>query len=449
MQYRSLAFLPLVAVLTVPLAAQIPQGHYVFSTFGSTGSKGLFHAHPRNPGLPTTVTGLAGDLLLSGGACVAYRASDGALIVGERAMVGGSVDVHVIELRGDAVVRDASFSVGTGGSCCGEVPQLGLLPDGRVVVTATDVAAGPLSMYLTTSYGYQGVGILDTTSGLVTPVPISNGAQIVDVFNALAIAPDASAVYLGCWDSADGEIWRLPLPAGGVATLVARLPFGLSNMSFDAAGTLWCTTLDATQPLFRVDVTSGTVTAVATNTGALNAIAAEAVTGHFAIVSSSAGAPSRSLFWLEANGNEHLLSSPGFATPSGVSLQPNPAPFGDPAAHAWFWRQPPHAAGLPLVGNQSFAVTVVESSPQTPTVAVMTFCSRRLASPRTIFGTEVVVDLSTLLYAPVIAPSPSVTLQLPIPNDPALAGAALYLQSFHMDASSTFTSSQGLAITVL
>lgn len=438
-----------VALSLSPLTAQIPQGHYVFSTFGATGDRGVFHAHPRSAGQPTPITGLAGDLVITDGASIFHRVSDGAVLVGERSPIGASVDLHVIELGGDRVLRDASFSVGTGGSCCGEIPQFGLLPDGRVVIAATDIAAGPLSMYLTTSYGYQGVGILDTVSGLVTPVPITNGAAIVDVFNGMAIAPDASAVYLGCWGANQGQIWHLPLPAGGTATLVATLPVGLSNMAFDGSGTLWCTTLDPMRPLFRVDVGAGSFTAVTTGAGALNAIDLETVTGNFGLVSSSQGTPGKSIFWLEPNGNEHPLSSPGLATPSGISVHANPAQFGDPAAHDWHWSLAPNAGGLPLVGNGAFSLTVRESSPQLPTLAIAMLATGRRAQPLMLLGAEILLDANRLLHSTVIAPLPSVTIPLGIPNNPALAGVALYLQTLHMDGNGTLTSSRGVAMTIL
>ena len=115
------------------VAAQVPQGYYVFGTFGSAGQKGLFLVHPRAPATPITVTGLSGDLLSSGSSCVLYRPFDGAIVCAERVQPNSSVDVHVIELNGTHVLRDASFSVGTGGSCCGEIPQMGLLADGRIV----------------------------------------------------------------------------------------------------------------------------------------------------------------------------------------------------------------------------------------------------------------------------------------------------------------------------
>lgn len=438
-------------LVTAPLCAQVPQGYFVFSTFGGAAQKGLFLSHPRDPGMPLTIDGLHGDLVISGASSVLYRESDGALIVGERVQPGASVDIHVIEVAGTSVTRDASFSVGTGGSCCGEIPQAGLLPDGRIVVAATDIAAGPLSNYLTTSYGYQGVGIVDPISGLVTSVPITNGSQIVDVFNGMAVAPDGSAVYLGTWGPTAGDIWHLPLPAGGTATLVASLPIGLSNMAFDNQGDLWVTVLDANQPLWRVNVGTGTAVSVPTTAGQLNGIANEPTTDHLALVSGSRGTPSKSLFWLESNGAEHLLSSPGLATPSGVDVHPNPKSYGTGSgiANAWRWQLRPNPGGLPLVGNGSFALGIESNGTTRPSLSIMLLSSGGLTTPTTIAGAAIWVDPAQLLFTPYIAPLLSVTIPLPIPNDPSLAGLALYAQTVHLESGIQLATSPGLKLTIL
>src|SRR5690606_23245377 len=294
---RELLTLAPAILLTSLTVAQVPDGWYVFGAFGpQRGPIGVFASHPRTPGIPTSITRLQGDLTVTGASCVVYRPSDGALLVGGRSPTDASVDLHVIWLDGTAVLLDASFSLGTGGPCCGEIPQIGLLPDDRVVVAVTDVSAGPLKSYLTTSYGWQGVGIVDTRSGLITAIPITNGAQIVDVFNGLAVSPDARTVYLGTYVSTtQGDVWSVPI-TGGTATLVASIPAGLSNMAFDADGELWVTSLDASQGLFRVDGTTGTVTQVPQANGSLNAIAKELVTGNLAVVSANAGNPPRAVF---------------------------------------------------------------------------------------------------------------------------------------------------------
>ena len=122
----ALRFAPL--LLLAPMSyAQIPDGWYVYGAFAPRhGPIGVFLSHPRNPGTPTEITNLQGDLTVTGSSCIVYRRSDGAILVGERAPTGSSVDLHVIWLNGTSVMLDACFSMGTGGPCCGEIPQIGL-----------------------------------------------------------------------------------------------------------------------------------------------------------------------------------------------------------------------------------------------------------------------------------------------------------------------------------
>jgi hypothetical protein len=139
---RSAALLSSFLLASSVAVAQVPPGWYVYGSFNpSRGRVGLFLSHPRDAGAPTPIDDLQGDLAVTGSASALYRESDGAVITGERSPTGASVDVHVIWLDGASVRLDASFSVGTGGPCCGEILQMDLLPD---------------------------------------PIPITNGAQIVD-----------------------------------------------------------------------------------------------------------------------------------------------------------------------------------------------------------------------------------------------------------------------------
>jgi hypothetical protein len=447
----SLRIAPALGALTALASlatAQVPAGWYVFGTFSpAAGQTGLFLAHPRKPGQPTTIAHVQGDLGRTGSSCVLYRESDGAILAGERAPVGGSVDLHMIQLQETSVLFDASFSLGRGGPCCGEIPQIALLPDGRVVVAVTDVDAGPLANILTTGYGWQGVGIVDTSSGLVTAIDITNGAILTDVFNALALAPDASKVYLGTYVSGTrGDIWEVPID-GGNATIAATVPAGISNLTFDAAGELWVTTLDSAQPLFRVTVSNGAVVAIPQTHGALNAIASEPTTGGFALATGSGGAPRRSLLWADANGLATLLSSPGLATPSGITMRPTPTEIGHATSGnaSYEWRRE-NSTGLPTTGNAGYSLVLDAAGAVQPGFLVMT--SAALTSPFVIFGCEVYVDSTTLaLIAPV--PTPPVAIPLGIPSDPNLVGLELFAQSFHAEGPTQILATSALAITIL
>jgi hypothetical protein len=433
-------------VLAATAAAQIPDGWYTHGAFSpQRGPIGVFLSHPRTPGSPTAITNLQGDLTVTGSSCILYRRSDGAILVGERAPVGASIDLHVIWLNGTSVLLDASFSLGMGGSCCGEIPQMALLPDGRVVVAVTDVASGPLKNYLTTAYGWQGVGIVDTRSGLITPIDITNGASIVDVFNALALSPDATSVYLGCWEGTKGDIWSVPL-AGGAATLVASVPRGLSSLTFDKAGNLWAATLDSFQSLFRIDVTNGSFVHVSTLNGALNAVEYDATTGNFAALSANAGAPARSVFWMEPDGTDHLLTNAGLGILSGIAINPNPEVYGTgtPGNATYRWELP-NAGGLPLVGNTGFSLTVQGTGlPQPGVVAIGT---ARATVPIVVLGATLEVDPASILIWKSVASVPS-PVTLPIPNDKNFIGAALRVQSFHLEGSQ-LAATPGIEFTVL
>ena len=444
------ASVPASLVLASVSGAQVQDGHYVIGAFSpSRGAVGIFTAHPRTPGTPTTITGMQGDLKTSGASCVLYRRSDGAILAGERAPVGGSVDLHVIWLKGSSVLYDASFSVGTGGSCCGEIPQMALLDDDRVVVAATDVSAGPLKNILTTAYGWQGLGIVDTTSGLVTSIPITNGAQIVDVFNGLALSPDQATIYAGTYVSAvAGDIWAVPI-GGGTATKLATVGGGISNLTVDKNGDIWATTLLATKGLFKVDAKTGKVTEVLQQNGALNALVYDEVTGNFAVASANSGLPARSIFWMEPNGTDHLLSSPNFAVPSGIDINPSPEIFGNgtPSTASYDWVMP-NPDGLPLVGNQSYGLTVATTGVGRPGWAF--FGLARGATPLQVLGVDVHIDLATIVGSFALPIAATNRIPLPLPKDAQLVGARLVFQNFYLgDAAKPLAASPGIEFSVL
>jgi hypothetical protein len=451
--------LPFALVIAAGAAhAQVPDGWIVWCSFqGVAGQTGVFFSHPRDPNEPfVAVTGLSPDLAYSPGAkqgasCVVRRPADGALLVGERAPAGRSVDLHVLTLRGNDVVRAALFSVGTSATA-GEIPQCAILPDGRVLLAGTDLTRGPLAVQATLSYNKQGVGILDVDSGCIDVVPIANFTQLGGVINAITASMDGSTAYIGNYLSTTaGDLWSVPLPAGGQATLVAQFGAGVSSLAVDLDGSLLVTTLNGPPNLHRVDVGSGAVQVVTTTSGPLNAIAIERATGNWIVASANSGIPPRSLFWFEPNGTEHLLASPNMATIAGVELNPNPEAFGAAtpgAASAHQWRFGPNPNGLPLVGNPGFALT--ERTTGTVTPGVVAFALRRLASPVQVLGCEVHIDLSRFVAGASLALVPDNTIPLPIPNVTTLRGAELFVQTFHLEPSgSSLSASPGLHLTIL
>lgn len=435
--------------------AQVPEGYYAFCTFGSAGRQGVFFQHPRNADTPIAVEGLNPDLAWNpngraGGACLVIRPSDGALIVGERAAAGNSVDLHVMRLNGNTVAFDQLFSVGTAGPA-GEIPQCAILPDGRILVAATDLVGGPLANVQTNTYGLEGLGIIDPIGGGVIPVPIANPAVFASgVFNGMALSPDGLTAYLANYVSSTvGEVWSIPVPAGGNATLLATVT-PVSGLGFDQDGSLLIVTLNGPPNLWKHDFATGLTTAITTTNGPLNAIALETVTGNYAVATANGGIPSRSLCWMEPNGTDHLIISPGLATISGVDVSPNPRTFGEgtPGNDTHTWALQPNPGGMPLVGNASFSLTLEAPSPTNFDIGACLIAFGAAPAPISVLGIDILVDLTLLAGSPTLPPTPSQTIPLPIPSSSALVGGRLYLQAVHATPGG-LTATRGLRFTIL
>ena len=437
--------------------AQVPDGFYVFGSFqGAAGQNGIFFAHPRDPLVPViTVTGLPPALGYDpagrrGAACVNYRRSDGALIAGERSPAGTSVDLHVMRLSGSAVVFDQLFSCGTSANV-GEIAQAALLGDGRIVVAATDLAAGgPLAQFLTAQYHWEGLGIVDTVSGSVTPIAVANLNQFPGVVNGIALSPDESTVYVGNYVSVtSGDLWAVPL-AGGTAVQLATFPSGPSNLAVDLDGSVLVTTLNGPPNLFRVQPIGGVVTPIATTHGPMNAIAVESVTGNYLVATATAGVPTRSLLWMTPQGQETVLLSPNLATIAGVDVNPDPETYGTgtPGTASYDWALRPNPGGLPLLGNAFFSITVTASQPQT-SLALVLF-GDRAAPGAQVLGLTLQVDPATAITTLLVMVDTRMTVPLGIPNIPAFLGQEVHAQSLHLDlGTQVLAATPGLVLTVL
>jgi len=284
-------------------------------------------------------------------------------------------------------------------------------------------------------------------------IPVTNAAAITEVINALALSPDETTVYVGTYGTnTKGDVWAIPFPSGGAATLVATIPAGISNFAFDNEGFLMVTDAYTTQGLFRLNVSTGTFVQIPHSSNQLNGIANEPVTGGMAVVTGSSGTPGRSILWMDKNGTDHLLVTPqGIATPSGVAVFSNPSRYGKgtPAANTYDWALAPNPGGLPEVGNAGFSVTVKTSGPGTTLLGVFSLATSRLAAPINVLGVDVWIDVGNVVFSNVLPPVATNTIPLPIPNDPALAGLPLYLQSFHQETGSLLGSSSGIQLTIL
>lgn len=445
-------------VLAALSPAQTPDGWYVWCSFqGTAGECGVFFSHPRDPNTAfVAVTGLSKDLAYDpagrqGAACVVRRASDEALLVGERAPSSHSVDLHVLSLRGNDVYRAALFSMGTSAGA-GEIPQCALLPDGRVLVAATDLTSGPLAQQQTQSYNMQGIGILDTDSGLLSVVPVTSPNPFPGVINGLAVSRDGKTAYVGNYISTTaGDVWAVPLPAGGTATQIATLPCGVSNLAVDADGTILATALNGPPNLFRIDPTAKQVTPIPTTFGPANAVVVESVTGNFAVASANAGVPPRSLLWVTPSGSSAVLASPNRATISGVDVNHNPEAYANAtsgnASYSWILER--NAGGLPEPGNASFGLELLG----TPTIAGAPFVllsTARLAQPIQILGVDLHIDPFQVWASYVLTPQGNkATLNLPVPPIPELRGITLYGQAIVIESMTQFAASPGIQLTIL
>jgi hypothetical protein len=451
-------FSPLVvAALTGTALAQVPDGYAVFGAFGGGTGQGIYFCHPRDAAAPpVAVTNLPQNLSSAGSgsrgvASLLRRPKDGALIVGERAPANASVDVHVLHLSGSAVTFAQLFSCGTS-MAAGEVPQMGLLPDGRVVVGASDLQPGSqLAHFSNGSFNWQGLSILNTTSGQWQTIAVTNWSSFAGVINGLAVSRDGATVYIGAWiSSASGALWAVPV-GGGAAAMVAAMPFGASNVTIDQDDTVLVTALNGPPNLFRYDPVSSSLTPVPSTSGPLNAIAIEPATGNYMICTANAGLPARSIVWRTPGGTENVLQvTPTAATLSAVDVNPNPESYGEgtPAVAAYEWVTAPNPGGLPETGNDGFSLTVAASQ---AIIAQGFFAfSNAAIEPVSALGVNILIDpTSAILFDGMLFDT--ATFPIPIPAAPSLVGTALFGQSFWFELvpGGGFAASPGISFTVL
>lgn len=440
-------------------AAQVPDGYVVFGSFqGTTGTNGLFFAHPRDPQsawIPVTnlPAALGFDPLGRRGVAAVLRRPDGTLLAGERSPIGTSVDVHLLRLSGASVTFAQLFSVGTSANV-GEIPQLGLLPDGRVVVAATDLTAGsPLAQFQTSQFNWEGIGILDVASGGVVPIAIPNLNQFPGVINGIAVSADGQTIYVGNWVSAtSGDLWSVPV-SGGAATQIATFPSGPSNVAVDLDGSVLVTTLNGPPNLFRVAAAPPhAVTVIPTTHGPMNAVEVETVTGNYFVATANAGVPVRSLLWMTPTGSqETVLQSPNLATISAIAHNPDPEAYGAAATGLsdYRWLLAPNAGGLPEVGNAGFSLTM-NAAPTEPLLAFF-FLSTGTVTGITFQSLPIHIDFGNLvLDRLLISAGGPVTVPLGIPNDNGLRGIAVFGQILMQEVTTQAgAASPGVEITVL
>ena len=121
----------------------------------------------------------------------------------------------------------------------------------------------------------------------------------------------------------------------------------------------------------------------------------------------------------------------------------DPVTYGDgsPGSNSYAWEISPNAGGLPTVPNPTFSLTV-EATPAAPAASSVLIGVNSASIP--VLAIELLVDPFQPLLTASLASSTSMTLPLPIPNDPGFLGVELYLQSVHLDT--VLASSDGVRV---
>jgi hypothetical protein len=413
------------------LVAQVPPGHVVFTEVALRSAAccgragGVFVTHPRvNDQAP--ITNLPAELLGTipsvpgfgdGASAVAIRPTDGALLVGERALLGQVVDLHILRLQRLAVVSSTQVPLATAGFDYEGVNDIAVLPAGDAFVA---VGAGGSNQIVRVS-----------PSGTVTPVltsPSRIAAVAVDVANALLL-----------YARQDQGIFAMPLAGGGAQLVYQRS--NITNLQVLDPGVVVFTVGPSVLLLdFAVGVP------VTLQTGPFNLVLGQLERASLGLVVGTLpvgiNVPG-TLAYAPRAGTPLTLATTGAITD--FTIAENPRVYGTPtpAARTYRWQQVPQPGGLPRIGNAAFGVQVTVTPPGSA-AGMLAFA----AAPGdvSLLGLRVLLDVRTLVPLIVIPPQGLVPLR--IPAEPSLIDAALYLQSFHVDAGG-LAASEGVAISIM
>lgn len=415
-------FLAVSSLFLGAVSAQVPDGHYVVSSFHRTqqGPGGLFFVHPRMPGAPVAVTGLGSDLTgvvngpNAGANCVALM-DDGALLVGELAPTGVMLDLHVVVLAGSSVATDTLIPIGLAASntiMAGQISQIAVV-GGTFAAVATGgvVNQPPLSG--------NPIGLVDVATGIVLPIasPTIVGRDV----NALAFDPESGQLFLAAQigTSPNYEIYRLPL-TGGTAVLLANLT-SVSALAVASDGTLFAAA--SSTNVYAIDPTSGAAALVATVGSNVNGLGLERATGNpVAVLNNILGS---GLFWI-AGGTTNLLTAAIGGVPSGIAVNDSVRSYGSGTSSGieYEFALAPTPGGLPIAGNSAFAIRVDASSAAgQPGLLVGNFAPADLP----LFGVRVLIDPVAPIAIGLFQPGTPVPFPIPAGFPPL----RIYLQSFH------------------
>ncbi len=464
----SIAVAPLAA-----LAAQGSEGYLVVACFnpgvwaqslGVWGQEGgLFLVHPRNPGLPIRVAGLPSALTGRGllppyadggiGSDSIAALPDGTFLVGQSAAPGSQVSIYHVQIS----------RVGSGwtGTVLRTFP-IGQVPSVPLPMAVSDIEVidgGQRALFSLFNaqpsvLGGAVLGELDLATGVVCPMPLSGWGQFQQ---AMAVSVDGQTLYLDGPASNRG-IYRMTRIGGswcsaGAPQLVVVLPPSVRftmSMDLDLQGRLIVGTGGGnagTPPnLFQIDPVSGFVTVLLPGVqGVRNAVLVEENTGTVftGVLGGGAG-------YIDTQGSEVALTARdaqnGWGIYAGFAMVPAMQSFdaqrGGGAPYGWLTA--PNPGGLPLVGNAGFSLTL--QTPANPNLSLIAYSTGKALSPIPIVGFTLLLDPQSLVLHALSGPP--FTVQLPIPPAAYLAGASLYVQTFHIDGSGP-VSSPGLSIRIL
>lgn len=463
----SRAFVPFVFVFGLmyhnEAAAQVPPGWVVVATttrgqvqapWGNLA--GLWLADPRRPGAMIEIVGLPASLTTPpiawpyeyGCGGVTIHAESGDLLVGDVADAGAPQNLYRIRITPApttpptyaATVVSTHFLGTAAAGVGGLVSHVACRDAKRVVVTCSNVAAGPLGA------GPMRVGEVDLSTGVVTAWPaVSNTFSGSAEGRAVCIDDSRANVYFAGRSGGVGPstIRKVPLPALGVPTttnvLTSALPLQAFTMRWDRAQQrLVVSGRENTSnggAMWEVDPVTGVALAVGPDGPAnIASFDIEPTTGDvlFAGIPST-GVPGLHHYvrgtsngtWL---GNSAAVGPIGL--PFGCAVAPSPTPYGLASVEGTgplvTWA-PASSAGLPTLGNSAYSLRLDPGSGGSLLAGHLLATAQPLSPGVLIPGLGLTLNVDPT--QPVVELGfASATIPLPIPNDALLVGYDVFLQ---------------------
>lgn len=456
-------FLLTITLLTVPLPTQAPPGYLAVTSFqdgnaGRPGPGGLWFVHPRDAtapvlsvaNLPAELTGANSPGASAGANCVAWRARDGALVVGEVAPTGATVGLQVLQIGAPPLHVASAVRVPLGtvtSGFGGGVVAMATLPGQDILFATAGVSGGVMQGAL--------LGILRHATGTVTPLPVQFPAGFVPALNALTADSTGSTAFVANHLGGPSmDLYRLPITSGSTATWCAHVPMLVSALALDPADArLTAVGFFGADNVVQLDVTTWQQTVSCPGAAQFNGLALEEHTGGSVVLAGPG--PGYQAGWMSSPcGPLTLLASPpvgGWGVPSGIVAIPSLRSFGAPSARAnsYAWRVRPNAGGLPLIGHAGFGLAVAGTPATAAGIWMLT--QDALSQGLPFLGVDLWLNPGRLLLTGSLTLQANIaTVSLPVPGNPTLRGLDLYLQTFHLTGlgPTPFDASPGLRVSM-